>query len=76
MDLPLKTDKLTKRQTEVASCLAQGLSRAQITKKLFIEDGTLSEHCRNLSKKWGMQKASTPALQAEAKRRGYGETQN
>lgn len=76
MTLPLKTDRLTKRQAEVARCLAQWLSKAQIAEKLFIEHGTLSEHCRTLTRKWGMQLARTAALQTEAKRRGYSTEQD
>ena len=71
MTLPLKADRLTKRQAEVARCLAQGLTKAQTAEKLFIEHGTVSQHCRGLARKWGMQSARTTPLQNEAKRRGY-----
>lgn len=75
MALPLKKAALTKRQAEVARCLAQGLTKSQIAEKLFLEYQTVCEHCRTLTKKWGMQIARTAALQAEAKRRGYSEEQ-
>jgi DNA-binding NarL/FixJ family response regulator len=75
MALLLKNDRLTKRQAEVARCLAQSFTKSQIAEKLFIEYQTVTEHCRTLTRKWGMQVARTAALQAEAKRRGYSEEQ-
>jgi DNA-binding NarL/FixJ family response regulator len=71
MNFPFKVYSLTKRETEVASHLAHGLSKQQIAEKLSIGLRTVGSHCRSIKMKWRMNTEITAALQAEAKQRGY-----
>ncbi len=71
MALPLKNDRLTKREMEIARHLAHGLTKPEIAEKLTIELGTVKAHCINIQRTWQLRTARTDVLQAEAKQRGY-----
>ena len=47
-------DSLTERETEVFTLLAEGYSRPYIQKRLFISEGTIKTHTRNIYRKLGI----------------------
>ncbi len=49
--LPAWINSLSKRETEVLSCLAVGMSDKEIEKKLFISVTTVRTHCRRIYSK-------------------------
>ena len=73
MTFPFKIYRLTRRKTEVARYLAQGLSKPQIGEKLAIGLRTVASHCRRIKIKWRTNKENIVALQVEAKQRVYHE---
>lgn len=67
-------EPLTPRETEIANCLADGLSDKDIADKLTIAPNTVKKCRQNIKGKWGASSQSAGVLQIEAKRRGYGES--
>ncbi len=55
MATPLETSKLTRREREVASLVAQGLTNREIASRLFISERTAESHVEQLRGKlvWG-----------------------
>jgi len=53
-----KIGRLTKRETEVLFCIADGLSTKQIADKLFVSKNTVANHRRNMLKKSGAKSSS------------------
>ena len=45
--------KLTKREEEILSCIAEGLSSKQIAGRLFISENTVANHRKNMLLKTG-----------------------
>ena len=50
-----KQPKLTEKEKEVISCMAQGLSTKQIAEKLFNSTKTISNHRENMLEKFGLE---------------------
>jgi DNA-binding CsgD family transcriptional regulator len=45
--------RLTNREKEILSCIAEGLSSKQIAGKLFISENTVANHRKNMLAKMG-----------------------
>ena len=43
--------RLTRREQEVASCVAEGLTNHQVARRLVIEEGTVANHVRRALQK-------------------------
>jgi DNA-binding CsgD family transcriptional regulator len=57
-------DGLTPREREVLELVSQGLTNKQIGRALFIEEGTVKAHMRNLCKKLGVRTRTEAAIRA------------
>jgi LuxR family maltose regulon positive regulatory protein len=57
-------DGLTAREREVLDLVSQGMTNKQIGRALFIEEGTVKAHMRNLCKKLGVRTRTEAALRA------------
>jgi DNA-binding NarL/FixJ family response regulator len=53
--------RLTKREREVAACLAAGLSNAEIAQALVITVGTVEDHVHNILAKTGLRSRAAVA---------------
>lgn len=73
-ELPnLEDDELlTDRQREIAHFLAKGKNDKEIAVSLVISSGTVKTHRQNIGGRWKTS-SGMKALQAETKRRGYGQ---
>lgn len=45
-------EQLTEREAEVLSCLAQGMSNAEIARSLIVSEGTVKAHLGRIMSKW------------------------
>ncbi len=61
MATPLETSKLTRREREVASLVAQGLTNREIASRLFISERTAESHVEQLRGKLGFHSRSQVA---------------
>ncbi len=59
-------NNLTRRETEILSLLAEGLSNKEIAEKLFVSPGTVKTHLKNIFKKLGVKR------RMEAVKKGLG----
>ena len=58
------TEKLTQRETEVLQLLAKGLSNEDISKKLFLSEGTVRNHVSSIIDKLGVSDRTQAAIVA------------
>jgi len=58
------TDKLTQREIEVLQLLAKGLSNEDISKKLFLSEGTVRNHISSIVDKLGVSDRTQAAIVA------------
>jgi YVTN family beta-propeller protein len=65
------TVKLTQREREVASLVAQGLTNREIAKKLFISERTAEYHLEQIRNKLGFHARSQIAAWTVAERQGH-----
>ena len=56
------TDKLTQREIEVLQLLAKGLSNEDISKKLFLSEGTVRNHISSIVDKLGVSDRTQAAI--------------
>ena len=56
------TDKLTQREIEVLQLLAKGLSNEDISKKLFLSEGTIRNHISSIVDKLGVSDRTQAAI--------------
>jgi len=49
---------LTRREKEILSCIAMGLSSKQIAGKLYISENTVANHRRNMLRKKGVKSSA------------------
>ena len=56
--------RLTRRQQEVASCIAEGLSNADIAQRLTITEGTASNHVEQILRRLGLSSRTQIAVWA------------
>ena len=61
--------ELTRREREVASLVARGLTNRQIAKELVISKYTVDNHLRNILKKLGLDSREQVAAQMDEHRR-------
>ncbi len=60
----LRSQRLTSRELEVQSLLAQGLTNKEIAKRLFISESTVKVHVRHLFEKLGVRTRTAAALRS------------
>jgi len=63
-DLPPTSHPLTEREVEVLKLVAQGLSNQEIAERLFISEGTVGTHMRNILGKLHLANRTQAALYA------------
>jgi two-component system OmpR family sensor kinase len=56
--------RITRRQQDVAICLAEGLSNAQIARRLSITEGTAANHIESMLRRLGLQSRTQIAVWA------------
>jgi two-component system OmpR family sensor kinase len=56
--------RLTRRQQDVAICLAEGLSNAQIAQRLTITEGTVANHVESILRRLGLESRTQVAVWA------------
>ena len=66
-DDPL-TDRLTRREREVAALVAQGLSNRQIASELHLSERTIGNHVSNILRKLGLASRAQVAAWATEQR--------
>lgn len=65
----VQSSDLTPRERQIAALFARGYTRSQICAQLHVV--SIDSSCAAIRRKWGLERATQEALQAEAKRRGY-----
>jgi DNA-binding CsgD family transcriptional regulator len=56
--------RITRRQQEVAICIAEGLSNAAIAQRLTLSEGTVANHIENILRRLGLQSRTQIAVWA------------
>jgi DNA-binding NarL/FixJ family response regulator len=70
---PRWADLLTKREEEVLSLVAAGLSNAQIGQRLYVAEGTAKTHVKNVLRKLGAEnRAEAGAAYHRHREQGWG----
>jgi DNA-binding NarL/FixJ family response regulator len=67
---PKRVGELTKREQEVLSLIAEGLTNAEISKRLFISVATVGNHVSNILTKLGLKSRTEAAVYAYRPRSG------
>jgi DNA-binding CsgD family transcriptional regulator len=56
--------RLTRREQQVASCIAEGLTNQQVARRLVLEEGTVANHVRRITQKLGLSSRTQLAVWA------------
>ena len=64
LNTPISSSRLTRRQQEVAACIAQGLSNEQIAERLVLASGTAANHVEHILRRLGLRSRTEVAVWA------------
>ena len=68
-----ESDHLTPREQEIVRLLADGKSKKEIAEKIMTTWGNVKTHCKNISRKWGLDTTVQATMQKVARERLQGE---